>query len=211
MCSYICQFEWTVVSETLSPSNNKNFWKKEVTKQLVRHWKIEVTVSVPVCRTVAGSPGAHLLAPFLSHLGCYLHSASFIEKSGTLGGQYNAVSGKSLFWLPVTGWSPNTDTMKLLYIITFRLCLWWLWDRNEFMFRFGPIPKISHYVNVNILKSETNVNSQTFLSPGISDEGCSTSNSLLPDVCHSLAPPSQLSTVRRVLLGNQMGCDHLVS
>lgn len=65
------------------------------------------------------------------------------------------------------------------------------------MFSFGPIPKISHYVNANIPKSETNVKSKTFLSPGISE-------GLLyfkqpPPRYHSLAPSGQLSTVRRVL------------
>lgn len=77
------------------------------------------------------------------------------------------------------------------------------------MFSFGMIPKISHYVNANIPKSETNVKSKTFLSPGIS-EGYSTSNSLLWGTV-ACSFWSVVHSEEGALMKPQMGYDHLVS
>lgn len=92
-----------------------------------------------------------------------------------------------VFWPPVAVWSPNADTITPRYRMAFRLWLWWLRDTNELIFRFGPIPVISHYAKAKVTKSETNVKSKTLPDPDISDEGYSASDSLLPDLRHIIA------------------------
>lgn len=144
---------------------------------MVKHCKIGMTlVSQSVGRSLAPLWHTCCLPLFSPGLLC-IFSCLNPKVWDSLGANITLSVG-NLFWLPVRVEVQIQTLLKLLCKIAFRLCLWWLQDINEFMFSFGPIPKISHYVNANIPKSEANVKSKTFLSPGIS-EGCSASNSLL--------------------------------
>lgn len=69
--------------------------------------------------------------------------------------QHDVPSGKFHTWPHMIGCSQNTDMLRRLYKITFRLCVWGSYDiQMNSVFRFGSHPQDPYYVYANITESE---------------------------------------------------------